>query len=53
MRSFRPGSSIQNPGSVVVWDGTDDAGRNLAGGVYFVRLETPHGCWTGKIVKLR
>ncbi|MBE0433760.1 T9SS type A sorting domain-containing protein, partial [candidate division WOR-3 bacterium] len=36
-----------------VWDGCDDAGRRLAAGVYFVHLETPQGCFTKKIVKLK
>ena len=37
----------------VNWDGTDDNGRSLPSGVYFVRLETPDQSVTKKIVKLR
>ena len=38
VQSFDPVSSIQNQESVVVWDGRDDSGRNVAPGVYFVIL---------------
>lgn len=37
----------------VNWDGADDSGRNLPGGVYFVRLQAPGGSITRKIVKLK
>jgi parallel beta-helix repeat protein len=38
VRSFNQVSSIQNQESVLVWDGTDQANRQLPSGVYFVRL---------------
>jgi hypothetical protein len=37
----------------VNWDGTDDSGRRLPSGVYFVRLETSAYSMTKKIVKLK
>lgn len=35
------------------WDGTDDAGRRCVSGVYFYRLASPSGSWTGKMVMLK
>lgn len=35
------------------WDGRDDAGREMASGVYFARLETPGGARTRRLVLLR
>jgi hypothetical protein len=37
----------------VVWYGTDDAGHNVASGVYFVRLKAGKFRQTRKIVYLR
>jgi hypothetical protein len=37
----------------VVWDGTDEAGRRVAAGVYFVRLDADGGSWTRKVLRLR
>jgi len=34
----------------VVWDGTDDFGHPVASGIYFYRLETSEGPFTGKMV---
>jgi len=31
-------SLVSRPSSLVIWDGTDEAGRNVAPGVYFVKL---------------
>ena len=36
----------------VRWDGTDHAGRSVAGGVYFCRVTTPSAAATGKMVLL-
>lgn len=36
----------------VKWDGTDQAGTRLAGGVYFCRVTTPSATATGKMVLL-
>jgi aminopeptidase N len=35
------------------WDGADEAGRPLPAGVYFHRLETAQGVFTGRLVLLR
>lgn len=37
----------------VIWDGSDDRGRRLPSGVYFVRLETADRSISTKIVKLK
>jgi len=37
----------------VAWDGRDDAGHDLPGGMYFYRLDTEHGSDSGRAVKLR
>jgi len=37
----------------VIWDGRDDAGRQLASGVYLLRLGVPHGSLTRKMILLR
>jgi flagellar hook assembly protein FlgD len=36
----------------VAWDGTDQAGRRAAGGVYFYRISTPTAAASGKMVLL-
>ncbi|MBI5708921.1 MAG: lamin tail domain-containing protein [Candidatus Eisenbacteria bacterium] len=36
----------------VFWDGRDDAGGDLAAGIYLVRLETRLGARTGRVVKM-
>jgi hypothetical protein len=36
----------------VTWNGRDEAGRTVPGGVYFCRLETAHGNLACKLVKL-
>jgi hypothetical protein len=38
---------------VVTWDGRDSAGRRVAAGIYFVRLDTPQVQQTRKITLLR
>ncbi len=37
----------------LAWDGRDDAGRQVAAGVYYVRLATPGGDETRKVVVVR
>jgi|GEM_PF-5571835 len=37
----------------VIWDGTDDKGRQLATGIYFYRLVTVEGRQTGKMTMLK
>ena len=41
------------PFNQVVWDGTDDSGKPLPAGVYFVTLETPSNNYTKKVLLLR
>ena len=36
-----------------MWDGTDDGGRLLPAGIYFLRLESPNGTFTQKVVRIR
>jgi hypothetical protein len=36
-----------------VWDGRDDRGRAVSSGVYFLRLETPAGESTRRVVRIR
>ncbi len=38
---------------LVRWDATDEAGRRVPAGVYFVRVETPGAARTQRIVRLR
>ena len=52
VKVLNPVSSIENQESEVLWDGTDQANRQLPGGVYFVQLETDEYVITEKIVKL-
>jgi hypothetical protein len=40
-------------GGSFVWDGRDDAGRALPAGVYWYRLTTARGTWTGRSVRVR
>jgi photosystem II stability/assembly factor-like uncharacterized protein len=51
IRSLNPVSSIQNQGSVV-WDGTDNSGKRLAPGIYFVELRTAQNTQGAKLIML-
>ena len=53
VKSFYPVSSIQNQGSVLVWDGTDGSNRQLPSGVYFVRLSRGDRTESQKILLVR
>lgn len=53
VRSFYPTSSIGDQGSVVVWDGSDNQGRNVAPGVYFVMLCAGNNDIGTKIILVR
>lgn len=53
VRSWDHGSCIMDHESVVVWDGTDERGRFVPQGVYFIRLEAPDVIRTIKTVLLR
>jgi flagellar hook assembly protein FlgD len=37
----------------LTWDGRDDAGREVAPGVYLARLSTPEGTRTARVVIMR
>jgi photosystem II stability/assembly factor-like uncharacterized protein len=50
-RLARPFSGRLEPGpQTLSWDGRDEAGRNLASGVYLARLTTPEGIGAVKLV---
>jgi len=53
VRSFNLESCIMYHESVISWDGTDDSGRRLSPGVYFVRLEADEFKKTEKAILLR
>uniref|UniRef100_A0A7V3VUF5 T9SS type A sorting domain-containing protein n=1 Tax=candidate division WOR-3 bacterium TaxID=2052148 RepID=A0A7V3VUF5_UNCW3 len=46
-------SHLTNYQSSIVWDGTDDSGRRLPAGIYFVRLEINEFKKTEKVILLR
>ncbi len=53
VKSFNQVSRIENQVSSVVWDGRDDHGRQLAGGVYFVELRTGNQIITEKVLLIK
>ncbi len=53
IKSFNLASGFLLPASAVSWDGTDDSGRRLSAGVYFVRLETGDTNKVEKVILLR
>ena len=52
VRVFYPESSIQDQVSVFVWDGTDDAGRRLPAGIFFIELKTGGAARRVKVAKI-
>ncbi|TKJ41333.1 hypothetical protein CEE36_08435 [candidate division TA06 bacterium B3_TA06] len=47
-------SDSQDAGThTVTWDGTDDAGRKLSAGLYFIRITTPRFSRFAKVVMIR
>ncbi len=53
VRSFNLESSVVNRASSISWNGTDDAGRALASGVYFIHLAQDDYHTTEKILLVR
>lgn len=53
VKKFDLSSYVHRPSHFVTWDGTDEAGKPVPGGVYFVRLETPTNNYTKKVLLLR
>jgi len=53
VRSFYHESSIVNRESVVWWNGTDEAGKQLPGGVYFVRFGNEDNSMMEKLLLIR
>ncbi len=51
-RLVRRLGSLQAARGVFVWDGTDEAGRQTASGVYFARVSSEHTEGTGKLLLL-
>jgi hypothetical protein len=51
VRTLRDGPAVAGP-SLVVWDGRDESGSAVAGGVYFVRMEGEDTDETRKIVRV-
>ena len=52
VRTLGPEHTGAGPLSVE-WDATETSGRPLAGGVYFVRLDTPRGAIVNRLVRTR
>ncbi len=53
VKSFNLESYIMNQASRIVWDGSDDSGRRLPAGVYFVKLEAGGFNKVVKVILLR
>jgi hypothetical protein len=52
VKSFNLQSTISNLKSTMTWDGTDEAGKSVPQGVYFVRLQACHNNSVKKVIKL-
>lgn len=53
VRSLLTGEALPAGPQAIAWDGRDDAGRALPAGVYLVRVTTPAGEGTTRLVRLR
>jgi parallel beta-helix repeat protein len=53
VKTFGLESVIENPGSTISWCGDDETGREVASGVYFVRLIAAESSTTKKILLVR
>lgn len=53
VRDLSGQASINGRQLTVRWDGTDDMGRNLPGGIYFCCLQTEAGSHFGKLIMVR
>jgi hypothetical protein len=51
--SINLGSCIMNRVSVLTWDGTDQSGRTVSAGVYFIKLETGKDVMIEKLILLK
>jgi hypothetical protein len=52
IRTLMDGIELPRQDGSVSWDGLDDSGRNVAGGVYVVRLESSERAESRRIVRL-
>jgi len=52
LRRIEEGHHDQGPSSLV-WDGRDDAGRDVGNGLYFLRVSTPSGVATTRVTRIR
>ena len=53
MRSLARGVTLRAGPQSLVWDGRREDGGQAGAGVYFVRLRTPEGHWTGAVVRVK
>lgn len=52
VRSLKP-STVNHQLSTVIWDGTDNSGKKVKNGVYFLKLECTGVTTVSKLVKIR
>jgi hypothetical protein len=52
-RSLARGVTLGAGPQSLVWDGRREDGGQAGAGVYFVRLRTPEGHWTGAVVRVK